>query len=101
MAAHSARTDESGPLFCARCSQELHLGKGDSYRISIEAMADPTPPDIGMEELEGDLRQRIEQLIRQMGDLSEREAMDQVYRRLVIHLCGPCYRIWIEDPAGG
>jgi hypothetical protein len=99
MAANSAQTDESAPLFCARCSQELHLGKGESYRINIEAVADPTL-DIGKEDLEGNLRQRIEQLIRQMGDLSERETMDQVYRRLVIHLCGPCYRIWIENPAG-
>ena len=27
-------------------------------------------------------------------------AMDEVRRRLVLHLCGPCYRQWIEDPTG-
>jgi len=26
--------------------------------------------------------------------------MDQVYRRLVLYLCGPCYREWIEKPTG-
>jgi hypothetical protein len=30
--------------------------------------------------------------------MSERELMDQVFRRLTIHLCGTCYRQWIEDP---
>jgi hypothetical protein len=35
-----------------------------------------------------------------MKDVSEREALDQVYRRLTIHLCTACYRQWIENPAG-
>jgi hypothetical protein len=26
--------------------------------------------------------------------------MDQVYRRLVLYLCAPCYRVWIENPTG-
>ena len=29
---------------------------------------------------------------------SEQELMDQVYRRLVMLLCRPCYESWIEDP---
>ena len=32
--------------------------------------------------------------------MSERELLDQVHRRLVLHLCGPCYGQWIEDPVG-
>jgi hypothetical protein len=32
--------------------------------------------------------------------LSAQEAMDQVYRRLTIHLCATCFRSWIESPAG-
>jgi hypothetical protein len=35
-----------------------------------------------------------------MAGVSEQEALDQVYRRLVLYLCGPCYRVWIEDPTG-
>ena len=34
-----------------------------------------------------------------MRGMTEQELMDQVYRRLTIHLCGDCYRVWIEDPA--
>ncbi len=61
-------------------------------------MADPTPPSFSAEDLERDPRAEIQRLIDQMRDLSEQELMDQVYRRLVLHLCGPCYRRWIEDP---
>jgi len=25
--------------------------------------------------------------------------MDQVYRKVIIHLCSACYRQWIENPA--
>jgi hypothetical protein len=34
-----------------------------------------------------------------MADVSAREALEQVYRRLVIHLCNACYARWIENPA--
>jgi hypothetical protein len=87
-------------LLCARCLAELVPGSGDFYRITIEAVADPTPPsgdDIPAEEL----RRRIEDILEQLEDVSEREALDQVYRRLTLHLCGPCYRRWIEDPVSG
>jgi hypothetical protein len=86
------------PFLCARCSAELTPGKGDFYVVRIEALADPTPPSFSEEDLRHDPRQEIERLIDQMGDLSERELLDQVYRRLVLYLCGPCYRQWIEDP---
>jgi hypothetical protein len=36
-------------------------------------------------------------MIEQMRGLSEQELLDQVYRRLIVYLCGPCYRRWIED----
>jgi len=26
--------------------------------------------------------------------------MDQVYRRMTIHLCRKCYIVWIENPSG-
>jgi hypothetical protein len=87
-------------LLCARCLAELRPGSGDFYRIHIEAVADPTPPNDDEDLPPEELRRRIEDLVEQLGDVSEREAMDQVCRRLTLHLCGPCYRRWIEDPVG-
>jgi hypothetical protein len=87
-------------LLCARCLQQLHAGTGDFFRVTIEAVADPSAPALDEEASAAEGRRRIEELLAQMKDVSEREAMDQVHRRVVLHLCGPCYRQWIEDPAG-
>ena len=87
------------PLLCHRCGVEVHPGRGDFYVIRIEAFADPTGPEITDEDLKRDLRAEIDRLTEQLDALSEQEAMDQVYRRLVICLCTGCYRHWIENPA--
>ena len=92
---------ETHPLLCHRCGAELAPGKGDFYLIRIEAVADPTPPTLSKEDLEGlDPGEEIDRLIEETRGMSERELMDGVYRRLTIHLCGRCYRTWIENPAG-
>jgi hypothetical protein len=88
------------PLLCHRCGAELAPGRGDFYVVRIEAFADPTPSDISREELDArDLEEEIAAVLEEMRSMSERELMDGVYRKLVIHLCGPCYRKWIENPA--
>jgi hypothetical protein len=66
--------------------------------VRIEAFADPSPPEFSDDDLEHDPRLEIERLIDQLREFSEQELLDQVYRRLILHLCGPCYRRWIEDP---
>lgn len=98
MGDHESSADSC--LFCARCAAELHPGRGDFYIIRVEALADPTPPDLSAEDLHRDHREQIERLVRAMRELSERELMDQVYRRFTFHLCGTCYRDWVENPAG-
>ena len=47
-----------------------------------------------------DLEKEIESLVEQASRLTEQELMDQVYRRLILVLCTPCYRHWIKDPVG-
>ena len=87
-------------LFCHRCGAVLRAGEGNFYVVRIEAFADPTPPNLD-EMLDGlDVGAEIDRLIEQMRHMSERELMEQVYRRMTLHLCGTCYRHWIEHPAG-
>ncbi len=93
-------TAESTPIFCGRCGVELHPGRGEHYVIRIEAIADPTPPTITEEDLQRDTAGELERLLEALRGLSEQEAMDQVYRKVVLHLCNACYRKWIEDPVG-
>jgi len=68
--------------------------------VRIEAFADPTPPNITKEDLERDIVGEVNRLIEAMGDMSEQEALDQVYRRMTLCLCGACYQQWIENPTG-
>ena len=88
-------------MFCDRCMTELRPGEGNFYVVKIEAVADPTPSIEADESSAAELREQIEMLIAQMQDLSERELVDQVYRRVTIFLCNRCYPHWIENPAGG
>jgi hypothetical protein len=88
------------PLFCDRCSEELVPGKGNFYVVHIEAVADPSPPDLDERDLAENPRREIARLIEEMSDQSQQELMDQVYRRVTIYLCLPCYTTWIENPTG-
>jgi hypothetical protein len=92
--------DDELPLCCDRCAAELKPGQGSFYVVRIAAFADPTPPDFSADDLMRDAKAEIARLVDELGELSAQEAMDQVYRRLVLYLCGPCYRRWIEDPTG-
>ena len=91
------------PIFCDRCLCELRAGRGQFYEVRIEAVADPTVT-IDAEELDGDgsvsSAEKFSEIVREMGDLSAQEAMDQVWRRLRINLCTACYEVWIENPGG-
>lgn len=98
--ATSAHSLEAGPVFCARCAKQLWPGTGNLFQVHIDAIADPGPPQITEEEIGTDLRGHIERLIAQLESVSEREAMDQIHRRLTLYFCNQCFRIWIENPAG-
>lgn len=92
---------EHDNLFCHRCGAHLSPGRTDLYVVRIEAFADPTPPSFDGDDLSCDPGEEIDRLIEQMSEMSPRELMDQVCRRMTLHLCGRCYREWIENPAGG
>ena len=94
----SERKLTESPLFCARCATGLEPGKGEFYVVRIEAFADPTPPSITAEDLQRDYAAEIERLLASMREMSEQEALDQVYRNLALYLCNRCYRSWIEHP---
>ena len=65
--------------------------------MRIEAFADPEPVFDAVPE---DVSAEIDALIDAASERSERELMDEVFRRVTITLCRPCYLVWIENPAG-
>jgi hypothetical protein len=64
----------------------------------VIAVADPYPPVFTEEDLSMDVGAEIRRLIKQLSGVDAQEARDQVYRRVVFHLCAACYKGWIEDP---
>lgn len=92
--------DDENPLFCSRCLTTLQAGRGEFYVVNIEAIADPTPPSFSSDELARDYRADWREIVAALKDISPQEALDQVYRRVVVHLCNACYRDWIENPTG-
>ncbi|MFG0330880.1 MAG: hypothetical protein ACF8PN_13400 [Phycisphaerales bacterium] len=87
------------PLLCHRCGAELQPGRGNFYVVRIEAFADPSPPTIDGSESSEEIAMEIDAILAGLADESESSLMDQIHRRLTLHLCSPCYRVWIEDPA--
>ena len=92
---------DSTELLCHRCGRTLEPGRGSFYVVRIEAFADPTGPVVTRQEMDADIPAEIDRLIEELRGSSERELHSQVHRRLTLHLCGPCYTDWIEDPAPG
>ncbi len=91
-------TVDPDPLFCDRCSTQLVAGKGDFLVVKIEAVADPSPPVIDADATESWSPREFEQLVETAREMSGQELLDQVYRRMTLFLCRPCYNRWIEDP---
>ncbi len=85
-------------ILCHRCGCSLRAGRGELYVVRIEAVADPSPPELDEEDFAGDPRTRMDELSGELERLSPQEAMDQVHRRLTLTLCNRCYREWIEEP---
>lgn len=88
------------PVLCHRCGATLTPGRETHYIVRIEAFADPTPAAITEADLRDDVGVELERLVDEAAALSGPELMDQVHRRLVVRLCWPCYKHWIENPVG-
>ncbi len=93
--------NDDNTRLCARCLSTLSEGHGEFYEVTIDAVADPTPPVL---EIRSDLdpqhlRDEYQQLADSFQNTSAQEAQDQVHRHVTISLCNRCFAKWIEDPA--
>ena len=55
--------------------------------VRIGAVADPVPPIFTEEDFAIDFDQEFQRLVEQTRDFTAQQAMDQVYRRVVLYLC--------------
>jgi RNase P subunit RPR2 len=96
----SHKNADTTPTICRRCGALLTPGRGDFYVVEIQAYAENSPPVITADDLAKDHAVVMKRLAEQMKELSEREMMDMVHRRMSFFLCGACYKVWIEEPVG-
>jgi hypothetical protein len=86
-------------LVCARCSKPLAPGRGGFYLVRIDAVADPSVPQI--EPLDDEeIARRIDALLKQLAGITHEDAMKQVIEHKTIYLCCACYRTWMDNPVG-
>jgi hypothetical protein len=85
-------------LICARCQATLKPGSGEFWEVRIDAVLDPWPPEFTADDLRRDVRPAWAETLRQLDGLSPAEAMDQIHRHTILHLCQRCFLRWYEDP---
>jgi hypothetical protein len=91
---------EQDSIVCHRCGALMDEGGPLFYHVKIEAYPLPIVPPLTLEDLERNFDEELARLIEEARGMSEQELMDQVYRRLLLHLCPSCYLRWIENPTG-
>ena len=89
---------EQDTIICHRCGALMAEGGPLFYVVKIEAFPLPELPPLTLEDLDRDFDEELARIIAEARGMSEQELMDQVYRRLLLHLCPSCYRQWIENP---
>ena len=85
-------------LTCDVCSNGLLLESDVRYEVKIEVKAAYDPMEITSEDLKQDTAAEMARLAKQMEGMTEKQAMDQVYREFRFDLCPPCQRTFIANP---
>ncbi len=94
-------TQSAHALRCDHCSGTVTPGQAQHYVVRIAAVADPTPPRLpGKDQDIEEIRRQISSLLQKLENQSEQEAIDQVFRTVMLTLCNACYSRWIENPTG-
>jgi hypothetical protein len=98
-----AQPDEStgDEIVCHRCGAMRQQPGPAFYIIRIEAFAEHSDETATLEEIGHDIQTELRYILEEARGLSAHELMDQVYRRMVLHLCPRCYRRWIDNPVAG
>jgi hypothetical protein len=78
----------------------LERGRDACYLVEIRAVCDPSPPVFTADDLERDTVRAIAELLVRIRGMSERQLIDQVYRRRLYCLCAACHARWGDDPFG-
>lgn len=76
-------------FYCDNCGKPVS-GSTQKYIMKIEMYASPDPPVITEEMLEGDLKDKMQELVNEMQNMDPQELEDQVFECYVFALCPAC-----------
>ncbi|HUT23663.1 MAG TPA: hypothetical protein VM492_04895 [Sumerlaeia bacterium] len=74
---------------CESCGETIEK-PAIAYRMKIEILADPSPPEFTAEDLALDFKEEMARLIEQMSQMDPDEVEDEVYEAYLFTLCAKC-----------
>ena len=84
-------------ITCDHCGKQLRSGQ-EHFIVKIEVFAAHDPAEITEADLEEDHMEAVSQLLREMEDADDAEALEPVSRRLRYDLCPDCRQRFLRDP---
>ena len=87
-------------LTCDGCGAPLLVESDVRYEVKIEVKAAYDPLEITSDDLAKDHTAEMTALIAKLQNVTEAEAMDEVYRSFRFDLCTPCQKKYLKKPLG-
>ena len=85
---------------CDRCGKPLLVDEDVRYVLKMEVFAAYDPMEVTSEDLAGDHRKAIAELLEKMKEMDAEEAEDGIYKRMEFDLCQACQREFLKNPLG-
>ncbi|MFP4380313.1 MAG: hypothetical protein ACLFUS_07405 [Candidatus Sumerlaeia bacterium] len=74
---------------CESCGKTIEKPEV-AFRLKIDMFADPTPPEITLEDMDRDFSAELRELVEGMDALDHKEAEDEVFESYLFTLCSKC-----------
>ncbi len=84
-------------LTCDRCGNGLLLDAPVRYEVKIEVTSAYDPLELTAEDL-AQAEEELKALIEKLRNYSEKQAQDEVHRRLAFDLCATCQKGFLANP---
>lgn len=85
---------------CDRCGKPLLVDEDVRYILKMEVYAAYDPMELTSQDLAGDRRKELAELIEKMKGMDPEELEDSVHRMMSFDLCPPCQRAILKNPLG-
>ena len=86
-------------ITCDSCGKELRAGE-DRYVVKIEVFAAHDPAELTEADLDEDHMEAVGEMIREMEELGQEEALEPACQHRRYDLCPACCKRYLRDPFG-